>query len=553
MMDFLNNLLFTPSSIQAVVVLSIICAVGLALGKVRVLGISLGVAFVFFVGIVAGHFGLKLEPHVLDYAESFGLILFVYALGLQVGPGFFSSFLHGGVMLNVWGLVLIFIGTAFALFLGHFTSVSIPDMMGILCGATTNTPALGAAQQALDSMHISSSEAALGCAVTYPLGVIGVILAILFMKKLFVRPADMEIHQGNHDDTYIAAYTVCNPALYGKTIRQLVDKSHLKFVISRLWRMGQVIVPSSLQKLEKNDSLLIVATKSEAEELEMIFGKKEEKDWNNETIDWNAIDGEIESRNVVVSRSELNGKRLGDLQIRKSYGINISRVTRGDVKLLATYDLRLQYGDTLTIVGKRESTDNVAKFFGNTSQNLNEPNMTAIFIGMILGLVLGCIPIHIWGMTAPVRLGIAGGPILIGILVGTFGPRFHLITYTTVSANLMLRKLGLSLYLACLGISAGARFFEVVVRPEGLMWIGLGFLITFVPVVLTGLIVLKLRKTDFPSISGMLCGSMANPMALNYLSDIMPGETASVSYATVYPISMFVRVIVVQVIVMFFV
>jgi putative transport protein len=219
MMDFLNNLLFTPSSIQAVVVLSIICAAGLALGKVRILGISLGVAFVFFVGIVAGHFGLKLEPHVLDYAESFGLILFVYALGLQVGPGFFSSFLHGGVMLNVWGLVLIFIGTAFALILGHFTSVSIPDMMGILCGATTNTPALGAAQQALDSMHISSSEAALGCAVTYPLGVIGVILAILFMKKLFVRPADMEIHRGDHNDTYIAAYTVCNPALYGKTIR----------------------------------------------------------------------------------------------------------------------------------------------------------------------------------------------------------------------------------------------------------------------------------------------------------------------------------------------
>lgn len=552
-MDFLNNLLFTPSSIQAVVVLSIICAAGLALGKVRILGISLGVAFVFFVGIVAGHFGLKLEPHVLDYAESFGLILFVYALGLQVGPGFFSSFLHGGVMLNVWGLVLIFIGTAFALILGHFTSVSIPDMMGILCGATTNTPALGAAQQALDSMHISSSEAALGCAVTYPLGVIGVILAILFMKKLFVRPADMEIHRGDHNDTYIAAYTVCNPALYGKTIRQLVDKSHLKFVISRLWRAGQVIVPSSIQKLEQDDSVLIVATESEAEELEMIFGKKDDKDWNNEKIDWNAIDGEIESRNVVVSRPELNGKRLGDLQIRRSYGINISRVTRGDVKLLATYDLRLQYGDTLTIVGRREAIDNVATFFGNTSQNLNEPNMMAIFIGMILGLVLGCIPIHIWGMSAPVRLGIAGGPILVGILVGTFGPRFHLITYTTVSANLMLRKLGLSLYLACLGISAGAKFFEVVIRPEGLMWIGLGFLITFIPVVVTGLIVLKFRKVDFPSISGMLCGSMANPMALNYLSDIMPGETASVSYATVYPISMFVRVIVVQVIVMFFV
>ena len=246
-MDFLNSLLFVPSSIQAIVVLSIICAVGLALGKVRILGISLGVAFVFFVGIVAGHFGLKLEPHVLDYAESFGLILFIYALGLQVGPGFFSSFLHGGVMLNVWGLVLIFIGTTLALLLGNLCSVSIPDVMGILCGATTNTPALGAAQQALESIHISSSEAALGCAVAYPLGVIGVILAILFIKKFFVHPADMKVHNVDHNDTYIAAYTVCNPALYGKTIRQVVDKSHLKFVISRLWRNNKVIVPSSMK------------------------------------------------------------------------------------------------------------------------------------------------------------------------------------------------------------------------------------------------------------------------------------------------------------------
>lgn len=552
-MDFLNSLLLVPSSIQAIIVLSIICAAGLALGKVRVLGISLGVAFVFFVGIVAGHFGLKLEPHVLDYAESFGLILFIYALGLQVGPGFFSSFLHGGVMLNVWGLVLIFTGTVLALLLGKLCSVSIPDMMGILCGATTNTPALGAAQQALESIHISSSEAALGCAVAYPLGVVGVILAILFIKKFFVHPVDMKVHNIDHNDTYIAAYTVCNPALYGKTIRQVVDKSHLKFVISRLWRNNQVIVPSSIQKLEKGDSALIVATEQEVEELEIIFGKKEDKDWNTGKIDWNAVDGEIESRNVIVSRPELNGKRLGDLQIRKSYGINISRVTRGDVKLLATYDLRLLYGDTLTIVGKREAIDNVAKFFGNTMQSLNEPNMMAIFIGMILGLVVGFFPINIWGMSAPVRLGIAGGPIIVGILVGTFGPRFHLITYTTVSANLMLRKLGLSLYLACLGISAGAKFFAVVVRPEGLMWIGIGFLITFVPVVLTGIIVLKLHKIDFPSISGMLCGSMANPMALTYLSDIMPGDRASVSYATVYPISMFVRVIIVQVIVMFFV
>lgn len=552
-MDVLYNMLFTPSAVQAVVVLSIICAAGLALGKIKILGISLGVAFVFFIGIVAGHFGLKLEPHVLDYAESFGLILFVYALGLQVGPGFFSSFRHGGVALNLWGLLLIFIGTGFALLLAQFTSVSIPDMLGILCGATTNTPALGAAQQALDQVHVSSSGAALGCAVTYPLGVIGVILAVLFLKKLFVKPRDLEIHNVDHNDTYIAAYRICNPALFGKTIRQIVMNSHLKFVVSRIWRSQKVIVPSSMQKVEEGDSLLVVTTENEADELELIFGKKEEKDWNSEQIDWNKIDGVIESRNVVVSRPELNGKRMGDLQIRKSYGINISRVTRGDVKLLATNNLRLQYGDTLTIVGERGAIDNVATFFGNTSQSLNEPNLTAIFIGMILGLLLGMIPIHIWGMSAPVKMGIAGGPIIVGILVGTFGPRFHLITYTTVSANLMLRKLGLSMYLACLGISAGGRFFDVIVRPEGLMWVGLGFLITFVPVVVTALVMLHLHKLDFGSITGMLCGSMANPMALTYLNEIMPGETMSVSYATVYPISMFVRVIIAQVIVMFFI
>jgi putative transport protein len=552
-MDFLNSLLFSSSAVQAVVVLSLICAVGLALGKLRILGVSLGVAFVFFIGIVAGHFGLRLEPHVLDYIQSFGLILFVYALGLQVGPGFFNSFLHGGVPLNLWGLLLIFIGTALALVLAECFSVSVPDMLGILCGATTNTPALGAAQQALDQVGIPSSGAALGCAVTYPLGVVGVILALLFMKKLFVRPADMEVHNTDHNDTYIAAYKVCNPAIYGKTIKQIVDNSHLKFVISRLWHKQQVIVPSSMQKIEQGDTLLVVATEAEVSELEMIFGKKEEKDWNSEQIDWNAIDGEIESRNIVVSRPELNGKRMGDMQIRKSYGINVSRVTRGDVKLLATPNLRLQYGDTLTVVGKSKSIDNVARFLGNTTRNLNEPNLTAIFIGMVLGLIVGMIPIHVWGMTAPVRLGIAGGPIIVGILVGTFGPRFHLVTYTTVSANLMLRKLGLSMYLACLGIAAGGRFFDVIVRPQGLIWVGLGFLITFVPVVITGLISLKTHKLDFGTISGMLCGSMANPMALSYINDVMPGETASVTYATVYPISMFVRVIIAQVIVMFFV
>lgn len=539
---------------QAVVIISIIIAAGLGLGKIRFFGISLGVTFVFFAGILAGHLGFSIDAKMLSYAESLGLVLFVYELGLQVGPGFFSSFRKGGVQLNMLAMGVVLLGTLMAVALSYATSTPMSEMVGILCGATTNTPALGAAQQTLKEMGMQSTGAALSCAVTYPLGVVGVILAMLAVRKLFVKPSDID--NGEHDEqnqTFIATYSVQNPGIFDKCIKEVAEFTHTKFVISRLWRDNKVSIPTSEMVLKENDRLLVVTTEKDASALTALFGKMEPKDWNNENIDWNAIDSKLVSRKIVITRPEINGKRLGALRLRNSYGINISRVTRNGVLLLATPKLILQLGDRLTVVGEEKAIENIEKVLGNASSTLNEPNLAAIFIGIVLGLILGSIPIFIPGMSTPVKLGLAGGPIVVGILIGCFGPRFHLVTYTTRSANLMLRGIGLSLYLACLGLDAGAHFFETVLRPEGALWIGLGFLITFVPVVIMALVAMRYSRLDFGSACGMLCGSMANPMALNYANDTLPGDNPSVSYATVYPLAMFCRVIIAQIIVMLFV
>ena len=552
-MEWLNTLFLDHSALQAVVILSLISAIGLGLGKIHVMGISLGVTFVFFTGILAGHLGLSIDPMMLNYAESFGLVIFVYSLGLQVGPGFFGSFRKEGIQLNSLSLILIAIGTIFAIVCHYTPGVSLPGMVGILCGATTNTPALGAAQQTLQQMGLPSSAPALSCAVTYPLGVVGVIIAILLIRKIFVRKGDLVDHdKENTNKTYIAEFQVFNPGIYGKSIKDIAHLSSMKFVISRLWRDGKVTIPTSEKLLAKGDKLLVVTSEKDVEALTVLFGEQESTDWNKEDIDWNAIDSQLISQRIVVTRPEINGKKLGSLRLRNHYGINISRVYRAGVQLLATSELVLQMGDRLTVVGEAAAIQNVEKVLGNAVKSLKEPNLVAVFIGIILGLALGSIPFTLPGISAPVKLGLAGGPIVVGILIGTFGPRLHMVTYTTLSANLMLRGLGLAMYLACLGLDAGAHFFETVVRPEGVLWIGLGFAITFVPVIITGLIALKVMKVDFGSVSGMLCGSMANPMALNYVNDTIPGDNPSVSYATVYPLSMFLRVIIAQIILMFF-
>ena len=555
-MDWLQGLLlqglFTiHSSVQTVVVVALIIATGLALGKFKVGGISLGVAFVFFIGILAGHLHLSVDATVLDFIETFGLAMFVYCLGLHVGPNFFGSLREEGVALNLWSLGIIVLGTVFAVVLIPLTHISLPDMVGILCGATTNTPALGAATQALAHHGLPTGSVALATAVTYPLGVLGVIVAMVIIRKLFVKPTDLKPRTSHDDHTYIVEFTVVNPAVHGKTIMEVAQMTHLHFVISRIWRNNQVIVPMANTVLHKNDSLLVITTPEDEPTLEMLFGKRETRNWNRESIDWNAIDNTVESRVIVMTNTHLNGKRLGHINLRKAYGVNVSRVIRGDLKLLAEDNLILQYGDRVTVVGKHENLDEVEAFLGNAVKTLEEPNLGNILFGIVLGMAIGTIPISLPGMEQPIRLGIAGGPILMGILVGAIGPRLRLVTYTTRSASLMLRKLGLSLYLACLGLDAGKDFFATVVRPEGLMWVGIGFLITLIPVLVLGIIALKTHKYDFGTICGILCGSMANPMALGYANDTLRGDSASISYATVYPIGMFARVIIAQLLIMF--
>lgn len=553
-MEWLNSLFYEHSALQAVIIMSMIIAVGLGLGKIRLFGVSLGVTCVFFAGILAGHLGFSIDPNMLNYAESFGLVLFVYELGLQVGPGFFSSFRKGGIQLNMLGMGVILLGTIMAIIISKTSSIPMSDMVGILCGATTNTPALGAAQQTLKQLGEPTTGAALSCAVTYPLGVVGVILAMLVVRKLFVRKEDIETgNNENNNQTYIATFKVQNPAIFNRSIKEVAEWANQKFVISRLWRNEKASTPTSESLLQENDRLLIITTDKDAPRLTILFGKQEPEDWNKKDIDWNAIDNQLISKDIVITRSSINGKRLGTLRLRNTYAINISRVTRNGIQLLATPELILQLGDRLTVVGKEDAVQSVENVLGDVTKNLKDPNLAAIFIGIVLGLILGSIPIVVPGVSTPVKLGLAGGPIVVGILIGCFGPRFRLVTYTTRSANLMLRGIGLSLYLACLGLDAGEHFFETVMRPEGLAWIGIGFAITFIPVVFMALFALRISHLDFGSTCGMLCGSMANPMALNYANDTLPGDNPSLSYATVYPLSMFSRVIIAQIILMFFI
>ena len=540
-------------ALQAAIVLSLISGIGLGLGKIRFWGISLGITFVFFMGILAGHLGVTIQPDILNFVETFGLVLFVYSLGLQVGPGFFNSFQKSGIQLNVLAVLVVLFGTLLTLVLGKLFNVSLPNMIGVLCGATTNTPALGAAQQTLKQLGMDSNTPALGCAVAYPLGVVGVTLAILFIRKIWVN--EQELHQSldeKKDETFIAEFQVLNPGIFNKTIKEIAKLSRSKFVISRLWREGNVSIPTSEKVLLPNDNLLVITTEKEIPKLTVLFGEQQKTDWNKKGIDWATLDQQLTSQNILITRSDINGKKIGSLRLRNHYGVNISHVYRSGMKLLATPELILQFGDRVNVVGEAQAINQVEKVLGNAVQNLNEPNLVAVFIGMVLGLLLGSIPFFIPGMSIPLKLGMAGGPIIVGLLIGKFGPRLHLITYTTASANLMLRSLGLTLYLACLGLDAGPKFFETVFQSEGVIWIASGFLLTVIPILLIGVFSHQYLKIDFGSVAGMLCGSMANPMSLEYVNTTIPGDRPSVSYATVYPLCMFLRVIIAQVLLLFF-
>ena len=555
-MNWLQEAFLEPTMVQAVIIISLVSALGLYLGRIKIFGISLGITFVFFAGIFAGHLGIVVNKDMLYFAQSFGLILFVYALGLQVGPGFFSSLKKGGVAMNMMGLGVILLGLIMTVSLHWVTGVSLSNMVGLLCGAVTNTPALGAAQQALLQIDPANTKGvtdmALACAVAYPLGVVGVILAIIILRALFADKKQKDFKEQRDTTTYVAEFHVSNPAIYEKSIKDVMKLTDKHFVISRVWRNGKVSIPTSDTLLHEHDHLLIISVKSDVENIKVLFGEQENVDWNKADIDWNAIDSQLISRRIAVTRNRVNGVKLGSLRLRNLYGINITRVNRAGIDLLASPDLRLQIGDRLTIVGEANSVNTVGKILGDEIKRLNNPNLLAVFIGISLGMLLGALPITLPGMSTPVKLGIAGGPIIVGILMGAFGPRFHLTTYTTMSANLMLRQLGIIIYLAGLGIDSGVHFFETVFRAEGLLWIGLGFLLTIVPVLIVGFISSQFFKLDYAHNVGMLCGSMANPMALSYANTTVDGDEPSVSYATVYPLSMFIRVISAQLVLMLF-
>lgn len=550
-MDWFIDIFTQQSFTQAVLILSLICACGLAMGKIKIFGVSLGVTFVFFAGILAGHFGMKMDPQMLAFAQNFGLIIYIYALGVQVGPGFFASFKKGGFKLNMASLMLIILGSLMALGVYWLTRTSISDTIGLFAGAVTNTPMLGAAQQALLQVHPESADQAnsmaMACAVGYPFGLIGAVLCVIILKALFGKDSSQKMDHSK-DNAFVAEYQVSNPAVFGKSIKEIRQNAECQFVISRVWKDGKVIIPTSETILEENEHILLTSAKKDVEQIRTIFGHKENVDWNKNDIDWNSIDSQLVSARILITKPELNGVKLGSLRLRNSYGINITRVNRAGIDLFASPSLHLQLGDRLTVVGERTAIENVSPILGNEAKRLNTPNLFAIFIGIVFGLILGSIPIAVPGISVPIKLGIAGGPIIVGLLMGAFGPRLHLSIYTTRSANLMLQQLGLTIYLAGLGLSAGAGFFETVFTSDGLLWVAISLLLAIVPMLITGVISAKVFKIGYAKNVGMLCGGMANPIALNYANSTVDTDEPSVAYATVYPACIFLRVFSAQII-----
>lgn len=558
-MNWIIQLFTEQTYTQAILVLCLICVLGLMCNRLKIKGISLGVTFVFFAGILVGHFGLNINPQMLALSQNFGLVLFVYALGLEVGPSFFPSLRKGGIKLNLLAFAVLLIGTFMAVGLSALFGIPLPVGAGLLSGAVTNTPMLGAAQQTLLQINPEASDLsntmATACAVGYPFGVVGVMICVMILRVLFRKSSEGK--QEHDKPAFVTEFSVSNPAIFGKTLKEIMKGAHVRLVISRVWKSnggngrGQVILPDGDTILEECEHVLVLTRENEVSAAEQLFGTRVAGDWNSKDIDWNHLDGILVSRHVFVTRTELNGAKLGDLHLRNAYRINITRVNRAGIDILPSRDLRLQMGDKLTIVGEERAIDKVANVLGNQEKELRNPNLLFIFVGIMLGLVLGSLPISVPGMNVPVRLGIAGGPIIIGILMGAFGPRLHITTYTTHSANLMLRQLGLTFYLAALGLSAGPEFFSTVFRPEGLIWIGISVVLTFVPVLLVGFIAGKVFHTDYSSNVGMLCGAMANPIALNYALSTVDDDAPSVAYATVYPVEMFLRVISGQILMLF--
>lgn len=557
-MNWINDLLWGEGIGHSILLLSFVIAAGIQLGKIKVFGVSLGITLVLFVGIILGHFGFTINHNVIHFFKEFGLILFVYSVGMQVGPGFFSSFKQGGITLNMLACGIVFLGVLTAVILHYATGIPMPTMVGILSGAVTNTPGLGAAQQAFSDMHgVSDNTIALGYAVAYPLGVIGIILSIILIKYIFRVSFDKENEQLNSEDSSHTneakpiSLIVKNPAIFNKTVAELSNLlEHRDFVISRVWRDSnkQIEIASANTVLQENDKVFVITTETDAETIKTFIG--EEIDM--ERKQWIRMESQFINRRILITKPELNGKRLGQLKFRKLYGINITRINRAGVDLVAKPGLTLQVGDRVNVVGTETAVSNVEKVLGNSMKRLNEPNLITIFVGIALGIVLGSIPISFPGIPQPVKLGLAGGPLVVAILISRFGYHYKLITYTTQSANLMLREIGITLFLACVGISAGDGFVDTIVNNGGFAWIGYGFIITFVPLMIIGCIGRYFCKVNYFTLMGLIAGSTTDPPALAYSNATAGNDAPSVGYATVYPLTMFLRVLTAQLLILFF-
>ena len=543
---------------HSILLLSFVIAAGIQLGKIKIFGVSLGITLVLFVGIILGHFGFTINHNVIHFFKEFGLILFVYSVGMQVGPGFFSSFKQGGITLNMLACGIVFLGVVTAVILHYVTGIPMPTMVGILSGAVTNTPGLGAAQQAFSDMHgVSDNTIALGYAVAYPLGVIGIILSIILIKYIFRVSFEKENEQLNSEDSSHTneakpvSLVVKNPAIFDKTVAELSNLlEHRDFVISRVWRDSnkQIEIASANTVLQENDKVFVITTETDAETIKTFIG--EEIDM--ERKQWIRMESQFINRRILITKPELNGKQLGQLKLRKLYGINITRINRAGVDLVAKPGLTLQVGDRVNVVGTETAVSNVEKVLGNSMKRLNEPNLITIFVSIALGIVLGSIPITFPGIPQPVKLGLAGGPLVVAILISRFGYRYKLITYTTQSANLMLREIGITLFLACVGISAGDGFVDTIVNNGGFAWIGYGFIITFVPLMIIGCIGRYFCKVNYFTLMGLIAGSTTDPPALAYSNATAGNDAPSVGYATVYPLTMFLRVLTAQLLILFF-
>lgn len=545
-----------------IVIFAVTIAAGLLLGRVRIKGISIGSTWILFVGIVLSHFGAQVDPTALSFVKDFGLILFVFAIGLQVGPGFFHSFKKGGLSMNGMAVLMVLLAVGVTLGIHYITGESLTDMVGVMSGAVTNTPGLGAAQQtAQDVMAAEGSNAedialtvstlASSYAIAYPLGVLAVIGLLIAYKACFKVDLAKEKKALEIDDESAAETArrmhceVENPAIFGKSIKDIVHSQDAKFVISRLMRDGEVSAPNSDTVLEKGDKLLIVTSNRYVDSVRIIFGEEIAM----HKSDWDKLDNNFVTRRITVTKPSLTGKTLGSMHIREAYGVTITRVIRAGIELVAQSNLILQMGDGLQVVGAESDIQRIAGFVGNKKENLTHPNLAPLFAGIALGVIFGSIPIHFPGIPQPIRLGLAGGTLIIAILLGHFGPKLHITTYTTLSANMMLREVGIALFMAAVGLGAGANFVESLVNG-GYWWILYGFLITVIPVVLMMLLCRFVFHLNFYKMCGLIAGSCTNPTALSFSQESYGTDYVAVNYATVYPLAMFMRVLVAQVLIL---